>query len=551
MSLATGTRRPRSVALVEKLAGLLDRRTSRRGFLSRTAVVGSALAVAPTSYVLRPGTAYANVCGTDSTCGSGYTVFCATINNGVNRCPPNALVGGWWKADNSGFCCGSARYYIDCHSYCSCGCGGGSRFCGEGCRSCSCGCGPSGSCDQRRVCCNNFRYGQCMQHVTCTGPVWCRVVTCTPPWRVAAWRCTTTPATDNRTGQHTAPGLPSCTGIDRKYTALGGPGSFLGEATTPERPAAGGAFTDFDAGSIYWSGSTGAFEVHGAIRDSWRSLGAERSPLGFPVTDEVPTADGAGRYNVFRGAGGDGVVLWSPSTGAHGVWGAIRERHAALGAEGGVLGYPTTSERASRDGVGRYNLFRGSGGDGIVLWTPRTGAHAVWGEVFRRYASLGREDGVLGYPTTSEQTSADGVGRFNLFDGAGTGIVLWTPSTGAQGVWGAVFALYAQLGRETGPLGYPTTTEQAVGDGAFNDFVGGGSATAPAASVYWSPRTGARSVRGRIRAAWLQSGGATGPLGFPKAEARTVAPDRVRQDFERGWVEEDTRTGQTTVQPQP
>ncbi len=96
----------------------------RRGFLARTAVVGSALTVGPWGFLTRPQSAYAAVCGIDATCSSGYTVFCATIGNGVNRCPPGSLVGGWWKSDGSGFCCGGARYYIDCHSYCSCGCGG-------------------------------------------------------------------------------------------------------------------------------------------------------------------------------------------------------------------------------------------------------------------------------------------------------------------------------------------------------------------------------------------------------------------------------------------
>jgi hypothetical protein len=341
--------RPALVRLVDRIAGALDTRTSRRGFLARTAVVGSALAIGPGRYLLRPGTAYANVCGTDSTCSSGYTVFCATINNGVNRCPPNALVGGWWKADNSGFCCGSARYYIDCHSYCSCGCGGGSRFCGEGCRSCSCGCGPGSSCDQRRVCCNNFRYGQCMQHVSCTGPVWCRVVTCTPPWRVAAWACTTSPATDNRTGAHSAPDLPHCTPIDQRHTSLGGPGGVLGEARTKEltAPDGHGRFAHYDGGSIYWTPETGAHAVWGGIRALWASMGWERSPLGYPTTSETATPDGRGRYNHFVGPGTpaepEASIYWTRETGARAVTGRIRAAWLERGGTLSSLGFPTSN----------------------------------------------------------------------------------------------------------------------------------------------------------------------------------------------------------------
>ena len=60
---------------------------NRRRFLARTAVVGSALAVNPLSYLLKPGTAYGAVCGT---CCDGWTAFCCTINSGRNTCPPAA-----------------------------------------------------------------------------------------------------------------------------------------------------------------------------------------------------------------------------------------------------------------------------------------------------------------------------------------------------------------------------------------------------------------------------------------------------------------------------
>lgn len=597
---------PRRPSLVDRLSAVLDSRTGRRGFLARAAVVGSALAVSPVQVLLRPGTAYAAVCGVDSACSSGYTVFCCTINNGINRCPPGSLVGGWWKSDNSGFCCGSARYYIDCHSYCSCGCGGGSRFCGEGCRSCSCGCGPGGQCDQRRVCCNNFRYGQCTQDVTCTGPVWCRVVTCTPPWRVAAWRCTTTSATDQRTGSHGAPGLVDCTAINSLYSALGGPGSYLGEAVTGEQPgAAGGAKTHYDFGSIYWSGATGAHEVHGEIRRKWWDLGAEggglgypttsevgapdaqgryndfagsggasvywhpsygahamwgairakwielgHSPaLGFPTTDETASGDGVGRYSVFSGAGG-ASVHWHPAHGAHGVWGAIRACWQSFGAEVGGLGYPTSSERVCADGVGRVSTFSGAGGASIY-WHPRTGAHAVWGEIRRAYFALGAEAGGLGYPSSSETASPDGVGRFNTFDGAGGATIIWHPESGARGVWGAIRGRWRDLGGENGPLGYPVTDELAApgGRGRYVDFRGGGPVGSPRASVYWSAATGAHSVSGPVRAAWLDRGGSAGELGLPTAEPVTVSGGRIRQDFEGGSVVHNPSDGTTTVTP--
>jgi len=544
-------RRQGVVGLVDRLSAVLDARTSRRGFLARSAVVGSALAVGPVDFLLKPGTAYAAVCGSDATCDSGYTVFCVTINGGVNRCPPNALVGGWWKADNSGFCCGSARYYIDCHSYCSCGCGGGSAFCGESCRSCSCGCGPRDSCDQRKVCCNEFRYGQCMQHVSCTGPVWCRVVSCTPPWKVPAWECTTTSATDPRTGSHTAPGLPYCSGIDQLYASLGGPGSFLGEATTGERPGAGGgAYNNFDGGSILWSGATGAHELHGAILGAYRALGAESGGLGYPTTSELRTADGRGAYNDFSGSGG-ATILWRSDLGAHAVWGAIRGQWLALGGVLGPLGYPATSETAAPDGTGRYNDFVGPGGPGSVCFRADVGAHAVWGAVHGEWSRLGGLAGPLGYPTSSEVGSTDGKGVYETFSGpAGAGSVHWSPATGAHSLFGAIRGRWVELGGEDGPIGRPVTSEgDAPGGrgGRFNDFVGPGTATSPGATITWSPATGAHSVRGPVRTAWLGVDGSAGRLGYPTVEPVRLPTGRLRSDFEGGTIVLDPATGQTTI----
>ena len=41
-------------------------------------------------------------------------------------------------------------------------------------------------------------------------------------------------------------------------------------------------------------------------------------------------------------------------------------------------------------------------------------------------------------------------------------------------------------------------------------------------SVYWSPATGARIVKGVIRGRWLRAGGVKGRFGYPVAEQRTI-----------------------------
>jgi hypothetical protein len=204
-----------STRLVDRAASFLEKRTSRRSFLMRSAVVGSAVVAAPAAYVLKPGTAYGAVCGPEAGCNQGWSVFCCSINRGMNKCPPGTFVGGWWKADNSAYCCDSsgrraARYYIDCQGRCTkCTSGCGDNFCDSSCVNCSCRCGTN-ECDTRRACCNYFRYGQCHQEIGCGGPVACRVVTCVPPYQLYD-DCRSTSATDNRTVAHTAPcNAPAC-----------------------------------------------------------------------------------------------------------------------------------------------------------------------------------------------------------------------------------------------------------------------------------------------------------------------------------------------------
>lgn len=185
-------RRPLTERLVERTSSALDRPTDRRSVLRKAALVGSAVATGGVSYILRPGTAYASVCGDGAACTSGWTAFCCTVH-GLNTCPPHSFPAGWWKIDASPFCNGQARYIVDCNATCP--------------TRCSCRC-ASGTCDERRVCCNQFRYGQCNTQIACSGPVVCRVALCTPPW-VWSTACTTTSRTDNRTQTHNAPCLPA------------------------------------------------------------------------------------------------------------------------------------------------------------------------------------------------------------------------------------------------------------------------------------------------------------------------------------------------------
>lgn len=153
--------------------------------------------------------------------------------------------------------------------------------------------------------------------------------------------------------------------IEVKYLSLGGCFSFLGVPTGDEQitPDGVGRFSTFANGSIYWRADIGAHVVRGEIREHWKAFGWEVGVLGYPLSDETVTPDGRGRFNVFEG----GSVYWTPQTGAHEVFGAIRDQWGQLGWEAGPLGYPTSGEFDVPEGK-RSNFEHG-----FITWNRADG----------------------------------------------------------------------------------------------------------------------------------------------------------------------------------
>ncbi|PXY31380.1 N-acetylmuramoyl-L-alanine amidase [Prauserella muralis] len=269
--------------------------------------------------------------------------------------------------------------------------------------------------------------------------------------------------------------------VYQRWTADGADSGGLGGVFRLEQGAAnGGLSTTFASGtkSVYWSEATGAHVIGGAIRDTWTRHGAEGGYLGYPKSDERGTPDGVGRYNHF--AGSNGSIYWTNGTGAHEIRGAIKTKWASLGWERSPLRYPTTDERGTPDGTGRYNHFQ----RGSIYWTPSYGARAIYGAIRAKWAQLGWERGPLGYPKSDEHGTPDGRGRYNHFQ---HGSVYWTGSTGAHAIYGAIKTKWGQLGWERSFLGYPTSDEFAVSGGRRSNFEHG--------YIVWKPSTGAVARR--------------------------------------------------------
>ena len=193
---------PMTERLLSESGTAIADRTSRRGLLARIGMAATALSVAPVRYLTRPISAEAAInpdsCPGGSLCGDGYTEFCCTINKGQNSCPSYTYIGGWWKCTRykgSRLCGGqNVRYYLDCNVRPGDHAPGGCR-CAEG------------KCSNRRINCNNFRYGQCNTQVKGTTPIACRVITCVNPASIPGFRCNGTYLEDNNTCGHDVPCL--------------------------------------------------------------------------------------------------------------------------------------------------------------------------------------------------------------------------------------------------------------------------------------------------------------------------------------------------------
>lgn len=514
-----------SQRVVDAATGWLSKRTSRRGFLIRASVVASALAVDSIGFLVKPGTAYAAVCGPGSTCSSGWTVFCATINNGINACPPGSLAAGWWKADGASLCGGKSRYIIDCNATCSrCDSGGRAGICSPDCWSCRCTCGPAGQCDNRRVCCNGFRYGQCNQQVSQVGGVHCRIVSCLPPWTFE--NCSTATATDNATRDHNSPALPSSwTNITARYVQLGEIAGPLGPTIHGQFSTPGGQAQRYVNGRMSWHPATGVHYTAGAIAIRYTELGAEASVLGYPVGD--PGSINTSRASRFQ----HGRISYHPAHGACEVLGAIATRYMAAGSEPGALGFPLSRPIVAADGKGRATPFQ----RGRISWHPTVGGAKMLGvELARTYVSVKAENGRLGYPTSDQGNS--GAVLFAIFQ---HGRIVYSTATGGVVLYTDLALAYVRSGGEKGPLGLPTGAEMTVTGGRFHLTQRGRLSQADGGAAFW--------LDGPIAAKFVELGAEGGSLGWPVSDELRPEPGVRRNTFQHGTISYREATGEVTV----
>ncbi len=320
------------------------------------------------------------------------------------------------------------------------------------------------------------------------------------------------------TGAHVVQGA-----VATRWTSLGAENGALGYPVGDPSCGlvAGGCAQSFQGGDVYWSAGTGARVVSGAVATKWASWGRERGALGYPAQDLACGLVAGGCYQVFQ----YGTVYFSPVAGTTVAKGGIGHTWMSRGAENGRFGYPVADEACGLPAGGCAQEFQ----HGRISWSERTGARLITGAVRDRYATLSDERGHMGYPITDTACGLVGGGCFQVFQ---YGWLYWSPATGAYAVKGGIGYTWLVNGAENGSLGFP------VSDEACGLRAGGCSTHFHGGSIYWSPGTGAQIVGGALRDAWTAAGAEAGSLGYPVGPELAVTGGRA-QRFEGGtltWV---------------
>jgi uncharacterized protein with LGFP repeats len=237
----------------------------------------------------------------------------------------------------------------------------------------------------------------------------------------------------------------------------------LGYPIGPQRCLAGGAcYQDFEKAVVYTS-ALGTYVIQGDIRDAWSELDYERG-LGLPAGGERPLAAGASYQDFERG------VVYSSSSGAFALTGAIRAKWSALDYERG-LGYPIGAMRCLSGGACFQDFERG------VVYTSSLGTFVLDGEIRSTWSALDYERG-LGLPAGNKKPLPNGA-AFQDFERG----VIYASASGVFGLAGPIRDEWVKRDYERG-LGYPTGPQvcEAAGDRCTQSFERG--------IITWSAQTG-------------------------------------------------------------
>lgn len=265
-------------------------------------------------------------------------------------------------------------------------------------------------------------------------------------------------------------GFDGCHAITAKWYAMGAAGSVVGPVVTAEAALGDGRGRRavYRNGSILWTPTTGAHEVHGSIYREYRDQRGPLAELGYPWSDTRLDVRWRSRYVDFeRGR----IYSFVSDSRAVTVKAGFHLKHTVVGGVGGVLGYPVADQTRVSSSVLQQRFENG------VIYQVGRDMFEVHGSIHRRHRAAGGVTGTLGVPSGDLSAVGDRRGSRQVFAG---GQILHTPATGAHSVSGAVLAQYLEAGGPRGELGYPLAEPSAPVEGVVEQRFEGGVLRHPA-----------------------------------------------------------------------
>lgn len=208
--------------------------------------------------------------------------------------------------------------------------------------------------------------------------------------------------------------------------------SWLGKQTSKDVAEfeAGSFVTTYEHGDIWAIGEkpqiNSTFTIQGSNRERYSEIGRAKSGLGHPLSEDMSLPDSRGRYQRFS----NGEMYWSPTTGAYEVYGDIFALYYAdAGRTASWLGYPVTGHLPIPDG------WLISFEKGQITWRSsdrHIEKSSYVDKVLAKYNALGGIDSPLGLPMPPNlEVKRRGHAYHSHFQGGSITVPLSSPNPSA------------------------------------------------------------------------------------------------------------------------
>lgn len=270
-----------------------------------------------------------------------------------------------------------------------------------------------------------------------------------------------------------------------------------------------------------WFGNTQSSTGPGEIEVAYQSMGGPGGLLGQATTgyNEIAT-NGSGIVKGYAG----GAIAWSPSLGAHALYGDIRSAFNAAGGIAGSLGWPGSGVTVvAADSGGDVQSFQG----GAITRTNTEGTTVLSGTIRQAFNAAGGLTGPLSWPTGA-QTCATSTTCTQPFR---NGTLTAQPGADVLITNAAITEEYRAQGGAQGPLGAAAGATSAV-------LASGGGFVAPLANgaITWNKSSGAHTLTTPFRTALAERGGIAGYLGWPAGNQACNPSQTCSQPFQGGTM---------------